>query len=274
MAGNKIVSAAEIKKSSLDLALNKDRLVYAVGTLKDSFVLTIRRFFPLFLSWGLSLFVPCLLLAVGVVGGLMADHAAGNSQAGIWTLLGLVIPGALIGWMWAGWNLVCLKVVRGLEVRWTDLFRPIGQILSAFMVLILSTTCIGLLSFLVIPGALLFLKWQLAPFYIVDRNYGPLQALNASWRDTDRVFVPLALLDLAFFGLHTISAPLIFGPILCGLAMGVASAIVYNSWLADEAHPDMKVINEDPLKEKLESLDDDSELIKLKAQMKQGLQSK
>jgi hypothetical protein len=220
------------------LILAKDRAVYAIATLKDSWVLTIRRFFPLFLSWVASWAIPIALLVVGLVVGISADAATGWKYGVI--VLGLLIPGSLIAWMWAGWNLVCLKVARGLDVRTIDLFRPLNQVLSSLVVLSISFTCISLLSFLVIPGALLFMKWQLAPFYIVDRNYGPLQAFKASWRDTDRVFLPLLLLDLAFFGLSTLTAPLIFGPILCTLAMGVASAIVYNNWLADESHPDLK----------------------------------
>ena len=270
MVRNQIVSKPQ-SDQSFDLWPTKERVFYALGTLKDSWVLTIRRFFPLFLSWALSLFFPFVLLALGLFFGLMADHMA-DREVGIWTLSGLLVPGALIGWMWAGWNLVCLKVARGIEVRWTDLFRPVSQILSALVVLVLSSTCISLLSLLVVPGALLFLKWQLAPFYIVDRNYGPIQALNASWRDTDRVFVPLALLDLAFFGLNTVTAPLVFGPVLCCLAMGVASALVFNKWLADEAHPDLKVINQDPSAKQMKALDDDSELLGLKTHMQKQMQ--
>jgi hypothetical protein len=223
-----------------DLTLVKDRAFYALDTLKESWLLTAKRFFPLFLSWALSLGFPVALIIFGGIAGGIADHMAGSRTAGFFTLIGLLIPGALIGWMWAGWNLICLKVARGIDTRMSDLIRPLPQILSAFVVLVISTICIGALSWLVIPGALLFLKWQLAPFYIVDRNYGPFQAMKASWHDTDRVFIPLALLDLAFVGLSMASTPLIFGPILCTLAMGVASAIVYNAWLADESHPDLK----------------------------------
>jgi len=90
-----------------------------------------------------------------------------------------------------------------------------------------------------------FLKFQLAPFYIVDRNYGPLKAMKQSWHDTDMVFVPLAMLDLLFVGIQLLTAPLVFGPLICHIGLTVASAIVYAKWLIDEDHPDIPKLEED-----------------------------
>ncbi|HEY9783998.1 MAG TPA: hypothetical protein V6D17_01260 [Candidatus Obscuribacterales bacterium] len=208
--------------------------IYSLSVLKDSWILSLKQFFPLFGAWLVSLGGPILILVLGVFGGLAIDHLWGFKHAGPATLVGILLPGLFIGCFWAGWALVSLKIARRLPVRMRDLIRPPNQMLSALVALCITSTLIGLGMFLIVPGALLFLKWQLAPYYIIDRNYGPIQALKESWRDTDQLFVPLGILDLIFFGLHTLSSVTIFGPVMCHMALAVATALVYNNWLGDE----------------------------------------
>lgn len=224
--------------------LIKRRTTYALGTLKESWILCFKEFFPLFLSWGASLAGPVLLLGIGVVTGGIIDKMMGFKHAAWATLAGLLIPGMLIGWLWAGWIFISLKVARDIPVKMGDIFRPLGQTLSALVVLVITSILIGLGSFLVIPGALLFLKWQLAPYYIVDRGYGPIEALKQSWEDTRTLFIPLAILDLCFVGLSALSAAMIFGPFLCHMALAVATALVYSKWLTDENNPEYPQIEE------------------------------
>lgn len=228
----------------MEYQLIKSRTTYALGTVKDAWVLCFHEFFPLFIAWAASLAGPVLLLGLGVVVGGVADRMMGFKHAAWGTLGGLLVPGLLIGWLWAGWIYVSLKVARSVPVKFSDIFRPLGQTLSAFVVLVISSTLIGLLSFLVIPGALLFLKWQLAPYYIVDRGYGPIKALKQSWEDTKTIFIPLVLLDLIFFGLHTASAVTVFGPFLCHMALAVATAVVYSKWLIDDNNPEYRKLEE------------------------------
>ncbi len=226
------------------LELAKRRSTYAVGTFCDTWALSFRQFFPLFIGWILSLALPVAVLVVTVCSGLFLDYKAGFDRGAWWTIAGLLTPGLVIGWLWAGWNLIALKVARGIPVRASDMFRPLPQMLSAAAVLAISSVLIGLGSFLVIPGALLFLKWQLAAFYIVDRGYGPIRALRQSWHDTDFVFIPLALLDLMLVGIATLSSATIFGPFMCHIAFTVASAIVYSKWLTDEDNPEVPKLEE------------------------------
>lgn len=190
-----------------------------------------------------------LILVFGVIAGQIFDQtkwgaaiawgSIGSYFVGWGTFAGFAAPFLLIGWLWAGWILVSLKIARGIDLKMTDLIRPIPQTSSAFVVLLISTVCIAALSPLVIPSALLFLKWQLAPFYIVDRNYGPIQALKQSWKDTDMLFVPLLMLDLLFVGVQALTAATVFGPLICHIGMTVATAIVYSQWLIDEENPDL-----------------------------------
>lgn len=226
--------------------LIKRRTFYALETLKDSCLLCLKEFFPLFLAWGASQAGPVLLLLIGVVAGGLFDWSAGFRHGGWGTLAGLLIPGLLLGWLWGGWIFVSLKVARGIPVKFGDIFRPLNQALSCLVVLSITSVLIGLGSFLVVPGALLFLKWQLAPFYVIDRNYGPIRALKESWNDTKTLFIPLALLDLCFVGIQAASAATIFGPVMCFMAQGVATAIVYSKWLIDENNPEYPQIEDYP----------------------------
>ena len=92
------------------------------------------------------------------------------------------------------------------------------------------------------------MRWQLAGFYIVDRNFGPIQALKQSWHDTGRMSVSMALLDLMLAGVGalcgTIGALIIIGPIMSHITTTLASANVYAKWLTDESHPDMPRIKD------------------------------
>jgi hypothetical protein len=143
-----------------------------------------------------------------------------------------------IGGFWAGWAKIALKITRNIPTKMSDVLCSPGQMLAGLIALSLSTIAIGLTGWLVIPAALLFLKWQLTPYFIVDQNCGPIEALRKSWHATsDGIFIPLAVLDLIFFGLSTASGALFVGPIICHMALAVASAIVYARWLTDEEAP-------------------------------------
>jgi hypothetical protein len=208
---------------------------YSLETLKDSFFLTFRNFFPLLAAWFLSLGLPVIFMIVGGLGGSIMDHLSRDKHSGMSTLFGSLIPGLFLGLLWSGWIFSSLKAARRDAIRFGDLFRPIPQMFSAFAVLIITTILISLgMTILVLPGAFLFLKWQLAPYYIVDQGSGPIEALKLSWQDTNEVFVPLAILDLCFAGLHAALSFTGIGLVLLHMVLAVASALVYSKWLGDE----------------------------------------
>lgn len=230
--------------NQLNLSLVKRRTTYAVATFGDTWVVSIRRFFPLFLAWAVSGALPVVILIFTVITGGVFDWKAGFGHPAWGTVVGMLIPALFIGGLWGGWNYIALKVVRGIPVRATDIFRPLNQTVSALVALTISSVLIGLGSLLVIPGALLFLRFQLTAFYIVDRDYGPIRALKQSWDDTERIFVQLGLLDLMMLGVGALTAPLIFGPLMVHIASTVASAEVYSKWLTDENNPDFPRLEE------------------------------
>lgn len=222
--------------------LIKARAIYAVDTLKETAILTFQQFFPLLLGWFMSLGGPVVLLGILAFVCAMLDHMVFHTKNSWFTLLGLVVPGVLIGWLYAGWILITLKVARKLPIRMGDLLRPLPVVLNCLGVLLITTIAMGLTSWLVIVAPLLFLKWQLAPYFVIDRGFGPIQALKQSWRDTDRIFAPLAIANLAIYGVMLLSTPTFVGPIICHIMSGVLSALVYTRWLTDENNPEYRQI--------------------------------
>lgn len=228
----------------MKLDLVKKRSTYALDTFVDSWVLGARQFFPLLGAWAITLLVPVILMVVGVACGLGIDALNGFHKGGLFTLIGLLVPGLMIGWMWPGWMYVCLKLARGIPVKFTDVFRPLPEAISGIVALSITSVLIGLGMFFVVPGVLLFMKWQLVPFYIVDRKYGPIKAMKQSWHDTDRLFFTLGMMDLLFAGVFTLISATVFGPLALSMAFSMASAMVYHKWLTDNDHPDMPQIEQ------------------------------
>lgn len=222
--------------------LIKARAIYAVDTLKETAVLSFQQWFPLLLGWFMSLGGPVALLGIFAIVCAILDNMFFHTKAGWFTLMGLLVPGVLIGWLYAGWILITLKVARKLPIRMGDLLRPFPVVFNCLGVLLITTIAMGLTGWLVIVAPLLFLKWQLAPYYVIDRGFGPIQALKQSWHDTDRLFAPLVIADLVIYGVMLVSSPTVIGPIICHMMSGVFSALVYTRWLTDENNPEYRQI--------------------------------
>jgi len=217
--------------------------MYAVETLKETALLGFHQFFPLLIGWLVALGAPVFLLIIGTIVGGMLDHMLFHMKtAGLCTLIGLLVPGIMIGWFYGGWILITLKVARKLPIALSDLFRPMPVVLSCLAVLCLTTIAMGLTGWLVIVSPLLYLKWQLAPYYVIDRGMGPIEALKQSWQDTNVIFFPLMIADLIIYGVSLLATPTVVGPIICHMLAGVLSALVYTKWMTDENNPEFKHI--------------------------------
>ena len=70
----------------------KEDSFYALGTLKDSWVLTAKQFFPLFIGWFVTLGLPLIIIGVGTLSGIFADKALGFAKGGPFTLMALLAP--------------------------------------------------------------------------------------------------------------------------------------------------------------------------------------
>ena len=223
----------------MKLEIVKRRTLYASETFLETWTLCFRKFFPLLGAWFVSLALPVTVLCAGIFFALAADWKVGLSHGGYWTLAILLAVGFVISWLWLGWTNICIKIARGMDLKMSDILSPAPKTLSGFVVLAVTVPLIALGMPLVIVGPLLFLRWQLAPYYIVDRGYGPLKALKQSWRDTELMLMPLAMLDLMFVGVASVLGLSVIVPLLSHMVFSVASAIVYTKWLTDDNNPEI-----------------------------------
>jgi uncharacterized membrane protein len=94
-----------------------------------------------------------------------------------------------------------LQVARGERPQFEVIFTGIDRFLPLLGLSLLMAIAITLgFVLFIVPGVLLALAWSMAPFYLVDRNYGPVEALEASWEATRGHWGSLFLLSLAAVG--------------------------------------------------------------------------
>lgn len=203
-----------------------------------------QQIFPLVGAWMVSLFVPVFIMACGIFVGLLIDKALLHlKDPGPASFIALVVPGALIGGFYAGWIQVTLNVARRERVTVADMFQPIHQVITAAIVLCSTVFLMGITSWLFIVAPIIFLKFQLAPYFVVDQDYGPLASMKKSWTETNRIFVPLAVMDLLFAAASTAFSVTMVVPFACFILQGVASAVVYQRWVVDNELEEISMKN-------------------------------
>jgi uncharacterized membrane protein len=124
---------------------------------------------------------------------------------------------------------VALKIVRQEEFSFSDLFGMSRRILNLLAALILYGLAVGLGSlFLIVPGIILGIKLQYSPYFIVDKNMGPIEALKASWSVTRDVKLKLFLFWLLCGFVHFIGMlALGVGVIPASMVTMIANTFVY-----------------------------------------------
>jgi uncharacterized membrane protein len=148
-----------------------------------------------------------IMMLIGMFGGMCAGLPAGILDAAAKLAAERVAPGeadairlgaTLIGLVFQLFNAVvqvyftlgsvrvCLNIVRGQEASLRDLVVPPGTFLRGFAAnaLVGLGTVLGLLM-CVVPGVVFMLGSVFAQYGVVDRELGPIQAIQESWRLTE-----------------------------------------------------------------------------------------
>lgn len=229
----------------MEIELRKNSLT-SLELLKEAGNVSLKQAFPLVSAWLVSLFGPVVLMGVGCMVGLLIDKMILHTRdTGPASLLGLLLPGLLIAGFYSGWIFITLKIARRDKVSIAMLFRPLSQMFSAAAVLVLSTIATALPSFTmigVVISPVIFLKFQLAPYFVVDQGLGPIESMKRSWIATNRIWIPLAILDLAFFGISTALGFTLIVPFVAFMVQSVATALVYRRWVCEEDDDDLDEI--------------------------------
>ncbi|HEY6722959.1 MAG TPA: hypothetical protein VI197_02975 [Polyangiaceae bacterium] len=145
--------------------------------------------------------------------------AFGILEAGSLPVLGLQLTFSLIS-VFLAWFLqvgmvrMLLAAVREQPMPLTLLFSGGDRFLTMFGAMFLTGLAVGVGTLLlVVPGVIAYLGLWLGKFYVVDRQQGAVESLQASWRDTDGNRGDLFVFALAYFGL------VLAGVCMCGLGM-------------------------------------------------------
>jgi uncharacterized membrane protein len=184
----------------------------------------------------MGFFIPLVLITAVVVGGtqmvvsLIAERAGG---AGASLNILVTILQALVS---MGWINIMLKYTRGENAEYGDLFQPISQFLSFLVAYVIYGVAVVVgMIFLVIPGLILGLRLQFAPFFVVDQQCGPIEALGKSWNATRGSTWKLLGLGIVLGLVNMVGALLLLvGLIATGPTTAIALTDVYTK-LRDSA---------------------------------------
>jgi hypothetical protein len=122
----------------------------------------------------------------------------------------LVVNLAISSFFQAGYCRMWLDAARGIPPRFETAFSGADRLLPMFGLYLLFALGITLgCVLLVVPAVLLGLIFQIAPYYVVAGNLGPLDAIGRSWSNTVGQKGELFVLALAGFGL------MILGTFMC-----------------------------------------------------------
>jgi hypothetical protein len=144
---------------------------------------------------------------------------------GVSTLLGMVIQ----QFFQVGLTRIWLSVARGQTPTFTDVFNGWSRffpMLGVFFITFL-LALVGM-CFFIVPGVIVGVGLMLAPWYVVDKNMGVMEALKTSWKATTGSKGKLFGFTIAIMGV------IILGYLACCIGVlgalpvaQVAVAIVY-----------------------------------------------
>lgn len=158
--------------------------------------------------------------------------------------LGLLGAGGLIGWVLqaffqAGFTRMYVTAARGGAPELAQVFSggPRFAAMLGGMILHMLAVAIGMI-FLVVPGVILALGLGLYPYFIVDREMGPVEALKASWDATTGHKANLFILGFYSLGVMLLGlAACCIGVMPAVAVMSVAQAVVFTRLTGTTGQP-------------------------------------
>lgn len=120
-----------------------------------------------------------------------------------WHLLGWIVIIVIKVGLYNSTLLITKGIKPGFEQLYSNWPRFISWVVSSFLVALMIT--VGLILFIV-PGLYLWGKYGLFPFFILDKGYGPIEALKAAGKASEGIRWKLLLFFLACVGLDLLGA--------------------------------------------------------------------
>lgn len=133
-------------------------------------------------NWPFVLGVSIVMFAIQFAGGMLTGWLEGQGQgdSGIVGLLNLVftIINLIVG---MGWIYILIKLIRNQTATINDLFAKTSVAIKYIAGVILYALIVfGGMLLLIIPGIYFAIKYAFAPYLIIDKGVGPIDALKMS----------------------------------------------------------------------------------------------
>ena len=141
-------------------------------------------------------------------------------QTALWILTTIISMGLIK---------IALKFTDDQKPNISDLYRQYPLFFKYFAGEILAAIA-AFLGFilLIVPGIILFIKLYFVNLLIIDKGFGPIQAIKKSWKMTQGQFWNLFLFGLALLGLNILGAlALLIGLLWTIPTTSIATAYVY-----------------------------------------------
>ncbi len=129
-----------------------------------------------------------------------------------------------------GYTSTCLKVARGYDVKFSDLFDGFGYGFKIILLQLLMGLIVGLgMIFFFIPGIILSLAYSQA-FYILidDPDISVIEALRRSRQLMNGNKMDFFVFNLSYIGWYLLSSFFILGDLWVQPYVGVGSALYYD----------------------------------------------
>lgn len=149
-----------------------------------------------------------LMFAAGLTSALSSSTPDFAKMMSFLSVIILGAPILIAGYtlLRTGWFSICLKLISHEEVAFSEFKAALPKFLPFLGVQVLMMIAIGIGTIcLIIPGIFLSVKFAFAPFLVLDKGLGPIEALKESWNLVTGYSWQVFLLGAAYFIASTIA---------------------------------------------------------------------
>jgi uncharacterized membrane protein len=187
------------------------------------------------LAWAAALLVLSLIFFSVLIGtaSTSVDQATGALSTsggfafGFTTFLFVAVVVVLSLFVQAVVVNVSLLITRGKKIEFADFFR-VPNLLNVILAALLIGIGVGILSITIVGGIVLAFFAQFTLFYVIDKNFGVIDAIKASFSVVSQNLGTVVVLFLGVYVAQTIGALLCYVGLLVALPVAqIATAYVY-----------------------------------------------
>lgn len=144
--------------------------------------------------------------------------------------------------------IVALEIIDNQKPDFQFMFKTLPYIINFIFASIVYTLAVFVgLILLIVPGIIIGIKYMYFPYFIIDRNAGPIESLQMSAELTDNVKWELVIFSLVLYGINIAGMLAFFIGVFITIPItAIAWAYVYRD-LLHQSFPETEQINKETL---------------------------